>query len=228
MKLPGTMKSPPNFSRLARAYKWMELASFGPWLRRCRCAFLNELGTSRNALILGDGDGRFTARLLRQNSAVRVDAIDASRAMLAALARDAGDQRDRVHLHLADARLFNPPSPPYDLVVTHFFLDCLTSEEVAALATKLHKSVTPSARWLISEFAVPRGWFGWLVARPLISGLYLAFWLLTGLTVRRLPNHGAALLKAGYSLTRRREWLAGLLVSELWTLQLPNEESPLT
>jgi hypothetical protein len=220
------MKPPPNFNRLARAYKWMELASFGPWLWRCRCVFLDELDACRNALLIGDGDGRFTARFLTQNLLVRIDAVDASRAMLQALARSAGPLAGRVRLHLADARLLEPPSPPYDLVVTHFFLDCLTSDEVASLAEKLRGCVTPSARWLISEFAVPGGWFGRLLARPVIAGLYLAFWLLTGLSVRRLPNHRDALTKIGFRLIRHREWLGGLLISELWTLESPGANSP--
>jgi hypothetical protein len=57
------MSQPPDFNRLARFYRWMELVSFGPWLCWCRCAFVGEVSACRYALILGDGDGRFTARL---------------------------------------------------------------------------------------------------------------------------------------------------------------------
>jgi hypothetical protein len=219
------MKPPPNFNRLARAYKWMELASFGPWLWRCRCAFIDQLGASHRALILGDGDGRFTARLLTQNPGIEIDAVDASHAMLQALVCRAGASASRISTHWADAREFQPPSPAHDLIVTHFFLDCLTSDEVAALVARLRNAVMPSAIWLISEFAVPKGWFGWLVARPVISGLYFAFWLLTGLSIRRLPAYSGALIQAGFTLTRQREWLAGLLVSQLWTLQPPAADS---
>ena len=222
------MKPPPNFDRLARVYKWMELAIFGPWLWRCRCAFIDQLGASRRALILGDGDGRFTALLLKQNPGIDVDAVDASHAMLQALVHRAGATANRIRPHLTDAREFAPPTPAYDLIVTHFFLDCLTSDEVAALSARLRKSLTPSAIWLISEFAVPEGWFGWLVARPVISGLYCAFRLLTGLSIRRLPDYSGALIKAGFTLIRQREWLAGLLVSELWTLRLPRADSART
>ncbi|MFZ0747214.1 MAG: class I SAM-dependent methyltransferase [Terracidiphilus sp.] len=210
------MKPPPDFNRLARVYRWIELATFGPWLWRCRCAFLNELSSSRTALIIGDGDGRFTARLLHENPAVLIDAVDASKAMLSALVRNAGDSAGRVHVHLADARQWKPAAPPYDLIVTHFFLDCLTTGEVASLAAQMRPCVTPSAHWLVSEFRVPGGWFGWLVARPLIAGLYTAFRLLTGLSVRRLPNHRKALAKVGFTLMRQHHWLGGLLVSELW------------
>ncbi len=220
------MKRPPNFNRLARAYQWLELASFGPWLWRCRCAFLDQLGSCCNALLIGDGDGRFTERLLMQNLHVHIDAVDASRAMLQALAHRAGSMSGRVRLHLADARQLKPPSPPYDLVATHFFLDCLTSDEVSALAARLRTCLTPSARWLISEFAVPGGCFGWLVARPVISTLYFAFWLLTGLSVRQLPNHRNALTQVGFTLIRQHEWLGGLLVSELWTLDPREADSP--
>jgi SAM-dependent methyltransferase len=219
------MNRPPDFDRLAGLYRWMEMASFGPWLWWCRCAFLANLGTCHRALILGDGDGRFTARLLRSNSYLHVDAVDASPAMLQALARRAPPHADRLRTHLADARCWLPDAPhaaqPYDLVITHFFLDCLTSLEVRALATTLRPTLSPSALWVVSEFSVPPNWYGRLVARPVVQGLYLAFGWLTGLTVRALPDHPSALSASGFTLHARRTWLAGLLVSELWSATPP-------
>jgi len=219
------MNPPPNFDRLAKLYRWMELATFGPWLWRCRCAFLAEAAGCRHALVLGDGDGRFTARLLAENSTVEIDAVDASPAMLNALARSAGRNAARVRTHLADARLWQPGlssdalanSQPYDLIVTHFFLDCFTTEEVQSLASELRREVAPSTLWVISEFAIPTGWFGRVLARPLISGLYLSFGWLTRLPVRALPDHRPALSAAGFTLLRHRTRLAGLLTAELWT-----------
>jgi hypothetical protein len=220
------MNSPPNFNRLAGLYRWMELASFGPVLWWCRCAFLPELVACRHALILGDGDGRFTASLLATNPTVQIDAIDASPAMLRSLIQHAGPHSNRLRTHHADARTWqpagqsgNPPpeNPPYDLVVTHFFLDCLTTDEVQSLATRLRRTLSPNALWLVSEFAVPSNLFGRLVARPLIRGLYLAFALLTGLTVRTLPDHSTVLSQSGFTLKKRRTWLGGLLTSELWS-----------
>ena len=220
MSLQGA-NSAPNFNRLAGIYRWMEWFTFGPFLHRCRCTFLSRLAHSEDALILGDGDGRFTARLLRANPQIRILAIDGSSAMLRALTRRAGTHGTRVQTQLADIRAWQPESrpdaPPVDLVVTHFFLDCLTTSEVHSLAARLRPAVLPSAKWLVSEFAVPRGWFGSLVARPLVRTLYEVFALLTGLTVRTLPDHASALVSAGFTLVERRTHLAGLLVSELWS-----------
>ena len=148
--------------------------------------------------------------------------------MLSTLVRNAGPDAGRVQTHLADARNWEPANPPYDLIVTHFFLDCLTTEEVASLAARLRSRVTPSAHWLVSEFAVPAGWFGRLVAHPMIAVLYFAFWCLTGLSVQRLPNHRTALAQAGFTLAEHRQWLGGLLVSELWTLEPGCASAPLS
>ena len=212
------MNAPPDLNRLASLYPWMEAFTFGPWLTRCRVAFLHEMRHCRRALVLGDGDGRFTARLLRTNQEVEVDAVDASTAMLRALIRRAGPHADRVHAHCADVRLWQPANPPYDLVVTHFFLDCLTNDEVLALAKKLHGALSPSALWVISEFVIPREGFGRLVARPVVSGLYVGFRWLTGLVVRELPDHPAVLQRSGFALQSRRTMLAGLLAGEIWSL----------
>jgi SAM-dependent methyltransferase len=221
------MSRPPNFDRLAGLYRWMEIASFGPFLWWCRCAFLADLGACRRALILGDGDGRFTARLLRANPNLRIDAVDASSAMLQSLARRAVPHAGRVSTHLADARHWQPndleDAPPYDLVVTHFFLDCLTTPEVQALAASLRPALSPSALWLVSEFDLPPGWYGRLVARPVVQGLYLAFGWLTGLNVRALPDHPSALRASGLAVRKRRTWLGCLLVSELWSANPPNQ-----
>ena len=205
-----------NFDLLARPYRWLEYATFGRALERCRFHFLPALTGARHALVLGDGDGRFTARLLGANPQIEIDALDASEAMLRGLLQRAGQHADRVHAICADARAWQPEGRTYSLIVTHFFLDCLTTEEARALAVKLRGVADRDVRWVISEFAEPNSWFGRVVARPVVWMLYRAFGLLTGLGVRKLPDYRAGLLAAGFARIRKRAWLGGLLVSELW------------
>ena len=207
---------PANFDRLARVYRWLEWFTFGPILWRCRCAFLELMKDSHVALIIGDGDGRFTARLLKRNSKIRIQAIDSSEAMLHQLLQRARGNSDRVRAAVADARVPSSLSRSFDLVVTHFFLDCLTTTEVESLAQDLRGKLKPGAQWIVSEFAVPENLYGRLFAQPLISALYLAFGVLTGLKIRRLPRHRDALNRTGFVLIQERKWLRGLLVSEVW------------
>ncbi|WP_348265042.1 class I SAM-dependent methyltransferase [Telmatobacter sp. DSM 110680] len=208
--------SPANFNHLARIYRWAEWFTFGPILSKCRVEFLPAMKSQQSALVIGDGDGRFTARLLQQNSRVVVDALDASEGMLQELKRRAAPNASRIHALNLDAREFIAPSHHYDLIATHFFLDCLTTDEVARLAAGLREGVAEGALWVVSDFAVPNTRYAKLPAQLLITALYKAFGILTGLRIRHLPDHVTALARSGFKLMQRRERLGGLLASELW------------
>jgi hypothetical protein len=211
---------PPNFNLLARPYRWLEYLSFGPFLWRCRTHFLPQLKDCRRAIVLGDGDGRFTARLLRDNPQIHVTAIDGSPAMIQSLIRAAEPHQSRLTTHIADLRRWQPdPSRNYDLIVSHFLLDCLATEEIHDLDLRLTPAAAPNALWLISEFAIPLSRFGRYIAAPLIWLLYRAFHLLTGLEAQSLPNHRAALTAAGWICESAHPQLQGLLLSELWQRQ---------
>jgi hypothetical protein len=121
----------------------------------------------------------------------------------------------RLRTHEASALTFTPTGL-YDLIVTHFFLDCLTQPEHDALTTRLAPHLVPQALWLVSEFRIPTGPLE-IPARILVRSLYFAFRLLTGLRTHRLPDHAAALRDAGFTCTAQHLALAGLLTSELWT-----------
>ena len=213
----------PNFDPIARPYRWMEALTFGRALARCRNHFLPQLAGRRRALLLGDGDGRFTARLLAANPQLHADAIDLSAAMLSLLTRrahaahpTASTRLVRTHRAGALAFLQNPaPAAEYDLIVGHFFLDCLTQSEVEALCACVRPHLQPQALWLVSDFRIPSGAMRW-PARALVRLLYLAFRLLTGLRTARLPDHATALVAAGFARVAQRTSLAGLLTTELW------------
>lgn len=212
-----------HFDRLARPYRWLEYFSFGPLLQRTRMCWLGEINHCRKALVLGDGDGRFTAAMLAAHPRIHVHAVDVSAAMLRLLRTRCERESNRISTEQADLRRWTPQAgvTGYDLIVTHFFLDCLTSDEAANLADRLTPSVAPEAMWIVSEFAVPSTLYGRWVAAPIVTALYRAFRLITGLRVRRLPDHASALEHAGWQLDAVRNHVGGLLVSQMWKRRKP-------
>ena len=208
-----------NCDGLARWYRWLEYLGWGRELERRRTQFLPGLTDARRVLMLGEGDGRFLSSFLAVNTRAEVDYIDLSARMLAlaeARARTIG-AADRVRFHHADARTWPlPPGAAYDLIVTHFFLDCFTSEQLPPLLERLASFTEARARWIVSEFHQPphgfAAWRAWLW----ITALYLFFRLVTGLRVRALPAHRTLLQARGFRLERVVTADAGLLVSELW------------
>ncbi len=201
----------------------MEYLSFGPLLQRCRLQFLPEVADARRALVLGDGDGRFTAALMQALPGVRVHAVDESAEMLAALWERVIEKgaAHRLEISCADA-VEDLPEESFDLVCTHFLLDCFGQGDVEALVAQVRRRM-PRGRWVISEFAVPGGAMR-LPALLLVRALYLVFGVLTGLTTRSLPAYAQVLRANGLVLVQSRERLGGILRAELWRIE-PREPS---
>ena len=107
-----------NADRLAEAYRWVEYAAFGGALERCRYERLAELAAARRVLVLGEGDGRFAARLLRENGAVQVVVMESSARMIRVAQRRLGESV-RVEWRMGDVLAAAWPEGPFDAVVTH-------------------------------------------------------------------------------------------------------------
>jgi ubiquinone/menaquinone biosynthesis C-methylase UbiE len=203
-----------NCDRIARWYRWLEYFGFGRELERRRFQFLADLGDARRVLVLGEGDGRFLAQLAAQNPDAVIDCVDVSARMLASARRRVGSSR--VNFRLADVRLTPLARSEYDLIVTHFLLDCFEESDLRAVAERVAEAAQPDARWVISEFRQPaHGWrAAW--ARLWLGLLYWFFRVTTGLETRRLADYHPILEGLGFRLERERISRFGLLTSELW------------
>jgi SAM-dependent methyltransferase len=208
----------PNFDLIARPYRWLEYLTLGRALERCRTHYLRQLRDRRHALVLGDGDGRFLAQLLADNPYLEADAVDTSTTMLRLLRQRSEaatpDADARLRIHHSNALTF-PLAGLYDLVVTHFFLDCLSQADLDHLVTRVASTLAPGALWLVSDFRIPAGLMRF-PARTLVRGLYFAFRVLTGLRTTHLPNHVTLLGQSGLIRVAHQHSLAGLLTTELW------------
>ena len=194
-----------NCDRIARWYRWFEYAGFGRALERRRTAFLNDVADARRVLALGEGDGRALAALLAAAPQALIDYVDASARMLELARARAGSRR--VTYHRDDALTTPLCEAEYDLIVTHFFLDCFEETDLDLLAARIARAARPQVRWLISEFRKP----GWLVRT-----LYLFFRTTTGLRTQRLVDHHPLLKRHGFRLACSESAWRGLLASELW------------
>jgi ubiquinone/menaquinone biosynthesis C-methylase UbiE len=204
-----------SFDRVAPFYRTLEWLVFGDQLQRARVAFLAEIETPSRVLITGEGDGRFLADFVRQYPDAEVDCVDASERMIA-LARSRLGAGHRVTFIHADIRDRSLPPQHYDLIVTHFFLDCFTEEVLSTVVSKLADSATSDAQWLIADFCEPpRGWRR-LWTRWLIPVMYGFFRLVAGIEGRRLVEYGPLLRAHGFSRTLAMFLPNELVRSERW------------
>jgi ubiquinone/menaquinone biosynthesis C-methylase UbiE len=199
-----------NADPIASWYRWLEYAGFGRALQERRVAFLGEVADARRALVMGEGDGRFLVKLVEQNRGAAIDYLDLSEKMLQLARARAGEEVRYIH---GDALTVPLPAAEYDLVTTHFFLDCFDEPSAVRLVERVAGTMKPAARWLISEFRATNAW-----TRACVAGLYVFFRITTGLRTTRLIDHRPLLEARGFRLEKSAPARAGLLVSELWRL----------
>jgi ubiquinone/menaquinone biosynthesis C-methylase UbiE len=210
-----------DFDLLAPHYRWMEWVLAGPKLQRCRTAFLPAIPAPRNVLLLGEGNGRFLAELLRLHPKAQFTCVDASAKMLkSARARlrrfglDAGNVRF-VHADFLD---WPQPAEKFDLIVTHFFLDCFPADQLNQILPRITALAAPDAPWLLADFRQPdSGWARWR-AHLILRSMYLFFQCATRLPADDLEPVDPLIARHGFTLRQRRlhEW--GLLHTDLWQL----------
>ncbi|MFA6546754.1 MAG: class I SAM-dependent methyltransferase [Limisphaerales bacterium] len=208
-----------SFDWLAPHYRWLEFVLAGDKLHRCRRAWLNEVEECRTVLLVGEGPGRFLETCVHALPAANFVCVDTSSAMLArarAAWQKAGGAAERVKFVHDSVSEWKPTAGYFDLIVTHFFLDCFPEPGLSKVIATLAFAATPSARWLLADFQVPSRGFRRLRARIIIALAYAFFRIATRLPTDRLVSPDVMLELHGFRRQRRREFEWGLLHSDLW------------
>jgi ubiquinone/menaquinone biosynthesis C-methylase UbiE len=209
-----------SFDAIAPWYRALETIAFGNTLQRARVACIDGIGSCKRALIVGEGNGRFLEELLRNQPAIEVDCLDASERMLELARQRIGEEVYRVTFLQHDITSWTPREQHYDLIVTHFFLDCFPHDQLPEIVGKLSRAATNNAIWLIADFSVPSEALGRVRARTWLAAMYLFFRVTAGITAKQLIDPSPLLRRVGFDLEQSVLFRGGLVKSESWRRQL--------
>ena len=151
---------------------------------------------------------------------VEVDCLDASERMLQ-LARERVEQTwpDRaVHVRFLrdDITSWIPLENHYDLIVTHFVLDCFREPELRLIVQKLAGAATQTGTWLLADFRVPSGGFARLRARVWLALMYGFFRVTARIEANELIDPAPFMQSQGFTLAMQHQFKGGMLKSESW------------
>ena len=151
-----------------------------------------------------------------------ITCVDASGRMLAqarAGLQRLGVNSDRIDFVHADALEWYVPSKTFDLIVTHFFLDCFGTPQVGNTVAKLAQAAAPNAIWLLADFSIPKAGFARSHARAWLAVMYWFFRCVAGIEAHELVDPSPFLRVEGFALERQHLFRHGMLKSELWRKQ---------
>jgi ubiquinone/menaquinone biosynthesis C-methylase UbiE len=207
-----------SFDRVARFYRLLETMTFRNALQRARTRWSSAVASPKRALILGEGNGRFLSEFAMMHLDTRIDCVDASEVMLEmakeSLMRTSPAALQRVRFIQADIRQW-APADSYDLIVTHFFLDCFDEAEIRSIVQKIANATEKEATWLVADFTVPPG-LGAVWARLWLAAMYCFFRVTAGLETSRLIDPSPCLTEAGFVLVNDERSRNGMLKTQMW------------
>lgn len=210
--------APQSFDRLSRCYRALEYLAFGRDLERARFSLLPHLKKCRRILILGEGDGRCLAKLVAIAPHAQIDCLDLSASMLARAKHRLGSSAPQINFQQADILTAELPVQHYDAVVTCFFLDCFTHEQVSGIITKISQSLRPNALWLWSDFALPPRGLPRMRAQIWLTTLYAFFRWQTKLSARELSATESLIQQRGFHKIAETTYQWGLIRNAVYRI----------
>ena len=210
---------PRNYDFVAPFYPLLEKAAFGDRLTEARNASLCSVVMAERALLIGEGNGRFLTACVEEKIGGSITVVDSSEKMLSlARSRIRGSAlQTNVELVHADFRDWSPLEPPFDVIVTHFFLDLFRPESQRRLIEKITALSTANTIWMNVDY------------RPVIhSRLHRVIeWLqyrfdrlLSGIEADRHYDSAPIIREFGWEVQEEQSFCRGTIYSQLMAAPL--------
>ncbi len=207
-----------TFDRLAPVYDTLEAVLAGRKLSRCRNALWDRIPEPKDILLAGEGHGKSLAEAVRRYPDAQVTYLDASGKM-----HDAARRRLRKlsltedNVTFVDADILHWKSgAQYDLIVTQFFLDCFTHQQLVRMVPSLAQALIPGGHWMLADFQIPACGSARVRAQLIHWAMYRFFRTLVNLPASALVPPHPMLADCGLVRREHQEFDWGLLYADLW------------
>ncbi|MAI69322.1 MAG: hypothetical protein CMM01_12850 [Rhodopirellula sp.] len=184
-----------GYDQLAGRYQLFENLMFGSRLHRARTALLSSIPACHSALVLGDGDGRLLEALLAHQPECQITSIDQSRKMLEIQQARLSNHphRDNVTWQQQDAREIRGFNHQFDLLVSAFFLDCFTEQELEKHLPHWLNALQPHGYFYFVDFQEPDTAWKRVRGKLYLTAMHQFFRWYTNLPNRKLVDIDGAL-----------------------------------
>lgn len=210
--------STAGYDRLANHYQLLENVLFGAKLQRSRVAMLPTLPACQSALVLGDGDGRLLEAFCQSQPECCVTSVDQSERMLAMQNQRIAlsTSLDRVTFVRQDARAYHPEPNSIDLLVTSYFLDCFTFDDLSCCLPAWIGGLKDQGWLYVVDFQQPPDGWQRFRGKLLLSLMHWFFRWQTKLPNRHLVDIDSVLQRQPLKLVKQIVFDQGLIRAQLY------------
>lgn len=205
-----------NYNNVAPYYDILERLVFGNALTKAKIHFLNRLAKKGNILLIGGGTGMLVSPLLGQSHSTTIYFVEKSEKMLESAARKIPThQKNRVKLLHGDENVI-PEFIKFDTIITNFFLDQFTEQQLIRLISILYNKLLPNGQWLYTDFVLEKQLrhFWWQMV--LVQVMHIFFKITTNLSSKRLININPYFDGLKLSLMGQKKYYKDLVVTSIY------------
>lgn len=200
-----------DFDSIAPYYDSLVNLLFGGLLGRAERRFLSDIRAGDHLLILGGGTGRILYALSALDIPLNVTYLDSSAEMIRQAKRIPLPQRITVQFDCTRVEEITP-SFKTDHILSFYFLDCFTDQQLETLIPILAALLKSHGSWLFTDFIKPhRGWH-----RLLIWLMYRFFRLVSNLESHRIPDYQRHFDRSGLMVDQCESFAGGLISSGIY------------
>lgn len=209
-----------NYDRLVGLYDLLASLWSGGAIRAARLWCARQTRSRSRVLVVGPGTGEDAAICCARGAQVQL--VDVSEKMLeAAVLRcksSGGTEPVAIHDDFREVQF----SQPLDDILSPFFLNIFSAQELPQLLGQMRDSISSGGRILISDFSPPLRFIATSTLMELWHGIPMAFFFLfTGNAWHRVHDLPHALEEAGLTIIQRKRfrifgigprWIEALIV----------------
>lgn len=177
-----------GYDRLAPVYDCLAVTFVGKQIQQAQLKWLSYLSDRKKLLILGGGTGWILPFIFQINPTLVIHYVDASARMIAKAEQNAKG----LLIQFINGTEANIPDQDYDAVLTHFYLDLFSDNQLPNLIDKIKMHACDNALWLVTDFEAHTR-----MQQVKIRIMYFFSWLITRLKTQALPGWYNTMVQAG-------------------------------
>lgn len=202
-----------GFDLLAPVYDKLARFFFGPAIQHAQFHFLDRVESAHDVLIVGGGTGDLAKVILDRFDHVRITYVETSAAMTARASEKCQAHRDRIHFVQNTIDTISPDAR-VDIVITPFFLDMFSNDDVNKLVERVAGRLSRKGKWIATDFTKsPK-----LLHKLLLWIMYRFFRTLCNIQARSLPNWENS-LETRLTLRESKDFYSGFIRSCVYTIE---------
>ncbi|MCM8533545.1 MAG: class I SAM-dependent methyltransferase [Lentisphaeraceae bacterium] len=182
--MTNNSKKQTDFSPIAPIYDLLGSLFFGGQLHRSQLKNLSKLPHKfESILIIGGGTGKFLKDLVQSKIFKQLTYIDISPKMIE-LAKSKVSDGKNINFIIGDESTI--PNQSFDLIITHYFLDCFDQDKFEEFSKVLLSKLTVGGYWSMVDFHLNST--SAHSKKLFVSFLYKFFKITCKLNAKELPN----------------------------------------